>query len=493
MTEPRQLAEGLGELKDTFAKRPSEKILIKGSSLSDNFKFVRQIHLMQHILLIGAGRSTYSFIEYIKAHSESEDWFLTIADQDLKLAQEKAGDQPRMTAISFDVNDEIHRVNAISKADIVVSMLPAHMHIPVATDCIALGKHMLTASYISKEMKALDERAKEAGVILINEIGVDPGIDHLSAMKVLDEIRDAGGKMLLFESFTGGLVAPENDDNPWNYKFTWNPRNVVLAGSGGAVKFIQEGKYKYIPYHQLFRRTELISIDGYGRFEGYANRDSLGYREVYGLQDIPTIYRGTFRRPGFCRAWDTFVKLGMTDDSYQIEVSAEMTYRDFTNLFLAYNPQDSVELKLMHYLNIPQDSELMDKLEWLGIFSDTPINLKNPTPAQVLQKILEDKWTLGENEKDMIVMFHKFGYELNGEKRMIESSMVALGKNSKETAMARTVGLPLAIAARHILSGAISTPGVQIPITKEIYLPMLEELKENGISFNEKEVDYKGY
>ncbi len=448
---------------------------------------------MQNILLIGAGRSTYSFVEYIKNHSESEDWYLTIADQSLELAQEKAGNHPRMEAVSFDVTDEISRVNAISKADVVVSMLPAHMHIPVAVDCIALGKHMLTASYINEEMKALDERAREAGVVLINEIGVDPGIDHLSAMKVLDEIREAGGEMLLFESFTGGLVAPENDDNPWNYKFTWNPRNVVLAGSGGAVKFIQEGKYKYIPYHRLFRRTELIEIEGYGRFEGYANRDSLKYREVYGLHDIPTIYRGTFRRPGFCRAWDVFVKLGMTDDSYRLEVDPEMTYRDFTNLFLAYNPKDSVELKLMHYLQIPQDSDLMAKLEWLGLFSDTRIDMVQPTPAQVLQKILESKWTLREDEKDMIVMFHKFGYRLNGEDRMIESSMVTLGKNSKETAMARTVGLPLAIAVRHILNGDIHTPGVQIPISKEIYQPMLEELAEYGISFTEREVPYQGY
>lgn len=448
---------------------------------------------MQKILLIGAGRSTYSFIEYIRSKSEKEDWFLTIADQNLALAQEKAGNHPRMEAISFDVRDEINRVNAISKADIVVSMLPAHMHIPVATDCIALGKHMLTASYISDEMKALDSRAQEAGVILINEIGVDPGIDHLSAMKVLDEIRESGGEMLLFESFTGGLVAPENDDNPWNYKFTWNPRNVVLAGSGGAVKFIQEGKYKYIPYHQLFRRTELISIEGYGKFEGYANRDSLKYREVYGLHNIPTIYRGTFRRPGFCRAWDVFVKLGMTDDSYQLELDPGMTYRDFINLFLAYNPNDSVELKLMHYLNIPQDSELMEKLTWLGIFEDTPIGLSKASPAQVLQNILEAKWTLGKDEKDMIVMFHKFGYRLNGENRMIESSMVTKGRNQKETAMARTVGLPLAIATSHILKGNITTPGVQIPISKEIYRPMLAELAEYDIAFTEKEVPYKGY
>lgn len=448
---------------------------------------------MKQILLIGAGRSTYSLVDYLKKHASAEDWQVTIADQSLALAQEKAADHARMSAIELDVTDEISRVAAISKADLVISMLPAHMHISVATDCIALGKHMVTASYISEEMKALDKRAKDAGVVLINEIGVDPGIDHLSAMKVLDEIRAKGGEMKLFESFTGGLIAPESDNNPWHYKFTWNPRNVVLAGSGGAVKFKQEGNYKYIPYHHLFRRTEIIEVEGYGRFEGYANRDSLNYREVYGLDDIPTIYRGTLRRPGFCRAWDVFVKLGMTDDSYKLENCEEKTYRDFTNLFLAYNPQDSVELKLMHYLNIPQDSEVMDKLKWLGIFSDTKIGLHKPTPAQVLQKILQDKWQLEKDDKDMIVMHHKFGYELKGELHMIESSMVSIGIDSKETAMARTVGLPVAIATRNILNGNIKTPGVQIPITKEIYTPMLEELAENDIKFTEKVVHYQGY
>lgn len=448
---------------------------------------------MRNILVIGAGRSTYCLIEYLKEHASKEDWHITIADRSLEGAEARAGDHPRCTALAFEVGDEINRVNLISKADVVVSMLPAHMHLPVATDCIALGAHMVTASYISEEMKALNDRAKEKGVILINEIGVDPGIDHLSAMQMLDGIRKNGGDPLLFESFTGGLVAPENDDNPWGYKFTWNPRNVVLAGAGGAVKFKQEGQYKYIPYHMLFRRTEPIHIEGYGRFEGYPNRDSLKYREVYGLHNIPTIFRGTLRRPGYCRAWDVFVKLGMTDDSYQIENSGEMSYRQFTNLFLAYNPHDSVELKLMHYLNIPQDSELMEKLTWLGLFEDRPIGLEKATPAQILQKLLEEKWALGEGEKDMIVMYHKLGYRLAGEEKMLESYMVTLGRNRQETAMARTVGLPVAIAVRNILAGNIHTPGVQIPISREIYQPMLQELAEYGIAFSEKEVPYRGY
>ena len=424
---------------------------------------------MKKILVIGAGRSTYSLIKYLKQQSIENNWQVTIADYDLNLANAQAEGHERTTALQLDVTHDMERRTAVQDADLVISMLPAHMHISVARDCVEFGKNMVTASYISPEMEALDEAAKKAGVIMINEIGVDPGIDHLSAMKVLDKIREEGGKMLIFESFTGGLVAPESDNNPWNYKFTWNPRNVVMAGSGGAVKFIQEGQYKYIPYHQLFRRIEFIDIDGFGRFEGYANRDSLKYRSTYGLDDIPTIYRGT------------------------LENSEHMTFRDFTNTFLAYNPYDSVELKLRYYLSIPQDSELMEKLEWIGIFEKTKIGLKKATPAQILQHILEQRWQMEPEDKDMIVMYHKFGYELNGEQKMIESSMVSIGRNSRETAMARTVGLPVAIAAKNILNGNITTPGVQIPITKEIYEPMLAELEEYSIKFTEKEVEYKGY
>jgi len=299
--------------------------------------------------------------------------------------------------------------------------------------------------------------------------------------------------MLQFESFTGGLVAPESDDNPWNYKFAWNPRNVVLAGAGGAVKFKQEGRYKYIPYHQLFRRTEIVDLPGYGSFEGYANRDSLKYREAYGLKDIPTIYRGTFRRPGFCRAWDVFVKLGATDDSYVIEDSENMTYRQFINSFLAYNPDDSVELKLMHYMKMDHDSDVMRKLEWLDLFKEIKIGLPRATPAQILQHILEKKWTMKENDLDMIVMYHLFGYRLNGEYHALQSYMVNKGQNKLHTAMATTVGLPVGIAAKMILNGKITTPGIHTPISKEIYEPVLNELEEYGITFEEREVEYRGY
>jgi saccharopine dehydrogenase-like NADP-dependent oxidoreductase len=300
--------------------------------------------------------------------------------------------------------------------------------------------------------------------------------------------------MILFESFTGGLVAPESDNNLWNYKFTWNPRNVVVAGQGGAAKFIQEGTYKYIPYNRLFRRTEFLDVEGFGRFEAYANRDSLKYQSVYGLDNVRTLYRGTMRRVGFSRAWNMFVQLGMTDDSYTIDDSENMSYRDFVNAFLPYSPTDSVELKFRYQLKIDQDDLIWDKLLELDIFNPNKmVELQKATPAEILQKILMDSWTLLEDDKDMIVMYHKFGYELNGETYQTDSTMVTLGEDQTYTAMAKTVGLPVAIAALAILTGKIKTPGVQIPITKEVYGPILKELEDYGIQFKAIDVPYLGY
>ncbi len=449
---------------------------------------------MRNILIIGAGRSSSSLIKYLLDKSTQENLHITIGDVSVENAQEKINNHKNATAIKLDVFNAEQRVAAIKNADIVISMLPARFHIEVAKDCVTYNKHMVTASYVSEEMQALDEAVKEKGLVFMNEIGLDPGIDHMSAMQIIDRIHDHGAKMLLFESFTGGLVAPESDTNLWNYKFTWNPRNVVLAGQGGAAMFIQENTYKYIPYHKLFRRTEFLDIDGYGKFEGYANRDSLKYRSLYNLENIPTMYRGTIRKVGFSRAWNVFVQLGMTDDTYTIEDSENMSFRDFTNLFLAYSPSDSVELKFRSYLKIDQDDIMWDKFLELDIFNpDKKIGLKNATPAQILQKILSEKWTLEADDKDMIVMQHKFGYQYKEEKRQIESSMVIKGDDQTYTAMAKTVGLPVAMAAVKILNGEIKTPGVQLPITKEVYEPILKELEEYGITFVEKKVPYLGY
>lgn len=449
---------------------------------------------MRQILIIGAGKSTSVLISYLLKKSKEENLFLTIGDLDIEHAKKLSQGHERCKAIMLDVFNKESREAAIKDADIVISMLPARFHIEAAKDCIKFKKSLVTASYVSKEMKALDKEVKENGLIFMNEIGVDPGIDHMSAMQVIDKIQDKGGKVIMFESFTGGLVAPESDTNLWNYKFTWNPRNVVVAGQGGVAEFIQEGQYKYIPYHRLFRRTEFLHIDGYGKFEGYANRNSLDYRSIYGLKDILTLYRGTIRRVGFSRAWNMFVQLGLTDDSYTMQDSMNMSYRSFVNSFLPYSPTDSVELKLRHNLKIDQDDIMWDKLVELDLFNnDKKIGIENATPAQALQKILSEKWTLAEDDKDMIVMYHKFGYELNGEKKQIDSTMVLIGEDQSITAMAKTVGLPVAIATLAILNKKITTPGVQIPITKEVYTPILKELESHGIMFNEKETEYLGY
>ena len=449
---------------------------------------------MRNILIIGAGRSATCLIRYLLAKSSSEKLFITIGDISVDAAQKFTKNHANAKGILLDVFNKEQREEAVKNCDIVISMLPARFHIEVAKDCITFGKNLVTASYISDEMQNLDEEAKAKGLVFMNEIGVDPGIDHMSAMKVIDGIRDKGGKLLLFESFTGGLVAPESDDNLWNYKFTWNPRNVVLAGQGGAAEFLQEGLYKYIPYNRLFRRTELIKIEGYGKFEVYANRNSLKYHDVYGFKDIFTLYRGTIRRVGFSRAWNVFVQLGMTEDGYTIPNSENLTYRNYVNLFLPYSPTDSVELKFRHSLKIDQDDLIWEKLEELDIFNgEKKLGIKNATPAQALQKILMDKWTLAEDDKDMIVMYHKFGYELDGETYQIDSSMVTIGEDQTYTAMAKTVGLPVAIASLKILNKEISTPGVLRPIAKEVYEPILEELETYGIYFKEEKKEYLGY
>ena len=440
---------------------------------------------MKKILVIGAGRSAVTLIKYLLDNSIANNWLVTVADFSIELAEKAVANHTNGKAILFNVTDEIQRKSEIGNADIVISMLPASLHITVAKDCISLAKNLVTASYVSPEIADLDEKAKQAGVLLLNEIGLDPGIDHMSAMRVIDEIKENGGELTSFKSFCGGLVHPDYDTNPWNYKFTWNPRNVVLAGQGTA-QYIKQGKYKYIPYTKLFERTEVMEVLYAGEFEGYANRDSLGYRSAYGLEDILTLFRGTLRRKGYCKAWNMFVQLGMTDDTYKVENSENLTYRAFINLFFPYNNELSVEQKFCSYLNLSQDSEEFGKIQWLGVFTDTIVGLKDASPAQILQKICEEKWTLDAEDKDMIVMQHQFEYVQNGEQKKLNSSLLVFGDDPRYTSMAKTVGLPVAIAAKLILNGKINSTGVKIPTTKDIYIPVLKELEDNGINFVEE-------
>ncbi|HLW40968.1 MAG TPA: saccharopine dehydrogenase C-terminal domain-containing protein [Flavobacterium sp.] len=450
---------------------------------------------MKTITVIGAGRSSSSLIKYLLEHSSEHQFQVVVADQSLETAQQKVNNHPNGKTVQFSLDQEEARQKLVQQSDVVISMLPAFLHLELAKDCLKYNKHLVTASYISPEMNALNEEVKAKGLVFMNECGLDPGLDHMSAMKTLNEIRARGGNPVHFESFCGGLVAPESDDNVWNYKFSWNPRNVVVAGQGSAAKFLQQGRYKYIPYQRVFKRTEFLKIEGYGRFEAYANRDSLSYREAYGLQNAHTIYRGTIRRVGYSRAWNMLVQLGITDDTYTIENSENMTYREFINSFLYYHPTDSVEVKFRLTLNIEQDDTVWDKFLELELFNDQKtVGLKNASPARILEKILSEKWQLQPEDKDMIVMYHKFGYEIPGvdQTQQIDATMVCIGEDSIHTAMAKTVGLPAAIVALQILNGTITSPGVQMPVRKQVYEPVLKELASFGIVFNEKEVSYDG-
>ena len=440
---------------------------------------------MKKILVIGAGRSAVTLIKYLLDNSSANNWQVKVADFSIELADQAVGNHNNGKAIFFNVTDKKQRESEIENADIVISMLPASLHITVAKDCVRLGKNLVTASYVSSEIAELDEAAKKAGILLLNEIGLDPGIDHMSAMQVIDEIKENGGELTSFKSFCGGLVHPDYDNNPWNYKFTWNPRNVVLAGQGTA-QYIENGDYKYIPYTSLFERTEYMEVLDAGEFEGYANRDSLSYRKSYGLDDIPTLFRGTLRRKGYSEAWNIFVQLGMTDDTYKLENSASITNREFINMFLSFDDALTVEEKLCKQFSLTTDSVIFQKIAWLSTFSENKVGIENASPAQILQKICEEKWTLGSEDKDMIVMQHQFEYVQNGEQKKLNSSLLVFGDDPRYTSMAKTVGLPVAISTKLILSGAIKSTGVKIPITKDIYVPVLKELEENGINFVEE-------
>ena len=441
---------------------------------------------MKRILVLGAGLSSSSLIKYLLEKSVHYNWQIRVVDRDIDLVKSKIDGHVNGIPMAFNALDAEERRPEIKKSDLVISMLPARFHPEVARDCIDLKTDLITPSYISAEMKDLDREAKDAGIVIMNEIGVDPGIDHMSAMKIIDAVKGRGGKLTSFKSFCGGLIAPESDNNPWNYKFTWNPRNVVLAGQGGSACFIRNNEYKYIPYNRLFNRLDHIQIDGYGDFVGYANRDSLSYRSIYGIEDIPTIFRGTLRRPGFCQAWNVFIELGITDDNYEMQISKGLTPRSFINAFLPYDKSKTVEDKFKDFLGEDR-LHLFDKFEWLGIFNREPIfDLEKATPAQLLQEILVRKLSLDHGDKDMLVMVHEFEYELNGEQHRVESHMVNIGEDQVYTSMSNTVGLPAAICAKMILKGEVKERGVTLPIKPELYNPILNELEEFDIKFIEK-------
>ncbi|HEX8329279.1 MAG TPA: saccharopine dehydrogenase C-terminal domain-containing protein [Hymenobacter sp.] len=443
------------------------------------------------LLLLGAGRSASTLIEYLLRHAPTEQWFLTVADANpAHLAPVLAAHTEYARAVPFDLENEPLLEELVSQADVVISMLPALLHPVVAQACVRHGRHLATASYVGPDIAALHDAAVAAGVTLLMECGLDPGLDHMSAMRAIDHIRARGGYVTSFKSYCGGLLAPAAEgDNPWKYKFTWNPRNVVLAGQSTA-KFLENGHLRFIPYQQLFGRTEAVTVPGYGEFEGYANRDSLSYRAPYGLEDIPTILRGTLRRPGYCAAWQALVQLGLTDDSVNLGNAETMTWAELVEAYLptSYVPHLDLSLRLATYLRLNPMGEEMGRLNWLGLFSDRRVGLANATPAQLLERLLAEKWQLQPHDHDLIVMQHLFEFELDGATHQLTSSLAVVGEDATHTAMAQTVGLPLGMAVRRLVRGEVAQRGVLIPVAANLYEPILDELAADyGISFTEEE------
>ncbi len=499
---------------------------------------------MKTILLFGAGKSATILIDYLIGNAINENWELVVVDADLETAQSKIGPSPRAVALSFDIkNDLDERAKNIKEADIVISLLPPSLHIEVARDCARFSKHLLTASYVDDDIKKLQPDIEKNKVLFLCEMGLDPGIDHMSAMKLIDEIRAKGGHITSFRSHCGGLVAPESDDNPWHYKISWNPRNIIMAGKAGA-HYIENGEEQRLVHKELFTPDRVVDIPDLGPYSWYPNRDSLSYTSLYGLQDANTFIRTTLRHPDFMYGWKNVIDLKLTEETKQYDTDGKTLYEAFKehmdnngfgewlnqklterfaetrdmleNLmklveaegeankegkemphsFIAADDKgnlqeveiDDVKNKAAAYVahKMHQANLTLKQLFFLGLDDkDTLVNKGFCSPADILQFAVEKKLGLRPYDKDMIVMLHEIVYEVSGQKSEVRSSLIVKGENNLRTAMAKTVGLPLGIAAKLILNNKIKLSGLHIPTHKDIYLPVLKELEQHHVKFNE--------
>ena len=447
--------------------------------------------LSTRLLLLGAGRSASALLDYLLAHAPASNWFLTVADADTaRLAPVLAAHSEYTRPVAFDARDAAQLDELVSQADVVISMLPAALHGAVAQACLRHRRHLATASYVSPDVQALHDEAAAAGLVFLMECGLDPGLDHMSAKQTIDSLQAAGGRITAFKSYCGGLVAPESEgSNPWRYKFSWSPRNVVLAGQGGPAQYLEQGEVVAIPYAELFARAEVLAVPGHGHFEGYANRDSLGYRAAYGLADSQTLRRGTLRRPGYCGAWQVLVQLGLTDDNQLLGNAAMLPWQELvaSRLPQPAAPEEAAQ-QLVAQLQLDPHGPELTRLAWLELFTERPVGIPNATAAQLLEHLLVHKWPLGPRDHDQVVMQHQLEYDLNGEARRRTASLVVTGADATHTAMARTVGLPLGMAVRRMVRGEVAGRGVVIPTSADLYVPILAELAADyGIAFQEED------
>lgn len=443
---------------------------------------------MKRILIIGAGMSSNALIQYVLNHAKREKWNVIVADSNLELAQARVNDHPYGQATWLNVTKANDRRDLIARADLVISLLPAHLHLEVGHDCIKLRKHLITSSYVTQELYRLGDEARNRELLFMGEMGLDPGLQHMATAQMVEELQAKKANIRTLTTYGGGLIVPKVDENPWQYKFTWNPRNVVLAGQGTA-QYLEKGKLKYIPYHRLFEDTKTVDVEGVGELEVFANRDALLHKEAYGLNDIQNIYRGTLRYKGFCEAWNALIKLGLTDGNFPILHSGNMTYHEFMDAFTSAEMGNSVKERTANFLNESTNSAVMKKLEWLGLFRKKRINIANATPALILEHLLLKKWQLQEADKDLVVLQQEIQYELKNVRKKRISTLVVQGENHINTAMSKVVGLPVGILARMLLNGKIKSKGVHIPVQKAVYEPVLKELKNYGLVFKEKEVN----
>ena len=426
------------------------------------------------IILFGAGRSARHLVYFLVEGAVLGQWTVVVADTNVSHWLDEYGQMNHVEFIAGDAAEAKFRHKLIAHSNLVISMLPAFMHAEVVKDCINFHVHVFTPSYVSPEVNAMNERAIQEGVLVLNEMGVDPGIDHISAMEIIHRLKSKGAEIESFESYTGGLVAPASDDNLWGYKISWNPRNIILAGSSGHAMYRENDKLRMVPYFKLFDEVETVVASDGVCYDAYANRNSVHYLELYGLENVRKLVRGTLRKQGYCRGWSFLVKNGFVNDDTKIPAAAFSTWKDLSQSLLGVN------------FNINNENEqVADMLQEIGIFSNEPLSKKELTCAQHLQELLEKKWVLKEGDRDMIVMVHKFGYNLNGKKFMLTSSMVLEGDDELKTAMSKTVGMPIAFAVQRLFNGDFSSRGVQIPVSPEFYEPLLHDLNNYGISFIE--------
>lgn len=439
----------------------------------------------KNILLFGAGKSTSVLISYLLSRCIQYNWTLTVVDANIQPTLSKVSAHPKGTVLCFNIHNSEERANAIQRADIVISMLPPALHYFVALDCIAFRKNLLTASYLDDNIKALEPAIKQNHLLFICELGLDPGIDHISAMQLINKIKTEGGVINSFKSHCGGLIAPESDDNPWHYKITWNPQNVVNAGKAGA-KYKLNNELVEIAYENLFVNCSTVDMPGLGTYAFYPNRDAIPYSKLYGLEHVATFIRTTLRHPDFCKVWQYIIKAGLTD-----ETPATITHNFTTyNQWLEYSLQKFTGVKNFdNFLDIHvnnEDRALINLLfNYIGITSNNPISPDHITSAAILQQLLEQNLKLNPGDKDMILMLHQIDYQKDLHSYSVNSYMAIKGDDDYSTAMAKTVGLPLAIATELILLEEIKINGLHIPIVEEIYQPLLIKLKENGILFKE--------